>query len=446
MPVVTPNTPNETIQQAQQDVKGELPSSNPWLESGLLRALTVMTGRRAYDIYKGLDEIFDLSWPFKAKDKYLQFWATLKNMFPLTAQKSSGPITFTGTVGNTVPSGSIWTVGTTEYSVDSNTTVETNIRNVLSLTASGSTATCVTTEDNNLRDGMSIVIAGVNDSAWNQTWTNVTVTGAQTCTFAVPGGISTPAIGTSITMSFDAALGNVTSEEKGEFNNQTNGVALESQSILPGIDDIAGTQFVGLIGGRDDETNAEYSKRIIDRWQNPQTPFNAATITDVVKYQVGGRKNTRVWVREVTPEVGAVTVYFVRDQDESIIPDASEVDEVKTALIAIKSPQTEDADIHVNDPLTAVPVDVVISQLNPSTTTMKESVKGRIRNYFRGGGLSGGIGEGDDLDLDNFKSDLNQTRDYQTGERIKSFDLQQPATDIVINSGQIGTEGNTSVG
>ena len=445
MSTVTPNTPNETVQQAQQDVKGELPSSNPWLESGLLRALTVMTGRRAYDLYKGLDRIETLSWPFDAKGKYLQFWATLKNMYALTAAKSAGEITFTGTVGQTVTSGSIWTVGTTEYSVDANVNVEVNTRNVSTLTASVTTATCVLTEDHNLSDGMSIDITGAVDTDWNDTFTDITVTGAQTITFAVTSGISTPAVGT-IVVSFDAALGSVTSVENGEYNNQTNGVTLTSQSTLPGIDSTAGTQYTGLIDGRDDETTAEYQARVVSRWQNPQTPFNAATIIDTVKNTVGGGKNTRIWVYEVTPKIGAVTIYFVRDEDESIIPDASEIAEAKAAIVAIKSPQTDDANIHVNDTLTAYPINIVMSQLIPSTTTMKESVKGRIRNYFRGGGLTGGIGQGDNFSLESFKSDLYQTRDYQTGERLLSFDLQQPVSDQTIADGEIATEGITSVG
>lgn len=425
-------------------MKSELPSSNPWLESGLLRSLSVMLGRRGYDFYKALDKVFDLSWPFKAKGKYLQFWATIKGMFPLTATKASGPIPFTGTVGDTVTSGSVWTVGTTEYTVDANVNVETHNRNVLSLTAAGTTATCTLTEDSDLSDGMSVVISGAVDSAWNGTWDEVSVVAAKTIQFTVPAGISTPAAGT-IVLSFDAALGNITSVEKGGFNNLTNGVILEAQSFLPGIDSSATTGFTGVTGGLDDETDEEYSVRIISRWQNPEAGINPAKIISTVK-NVGGGENTRVWVRRVTPEVGAFSTFFVRDDDESIIPDASEVAEVRDAILEIVSPNTDPDDVYVNDPFVGLSVDVVISNVFPNTSTMKESVRGRIRNYFRGGGINDGLDEGQNLNLDNLKSDLYQTRDYQTGDRLQSYVLQQPVADVQIDDGEIAVEGNTSVG
>lgn len=66
---------------------------------------------------------------------------------------------------------------------------------VASLTRSSTTATCTTVDDHNYVTGITVTLAGVNEAGWDGDWV-ITVTGAKTFTFTVPGGLVTPATGT----------------------------------------------------------------------------------------------------------------------------------------------------------------------------------------------------------------------------------------------------------
>jgi len=437
MSIITPSSATEVVQKILQDVKDALPKTNPWLKSSLIKSNPTGLGKRVYDYYYVLRQAVKQCFPFDATDEYLQFWATLKNMLPLTSDESVGPMAWTGTIGDTVDAGSIWKVGTLEYSVDLTVTVESNEREIVSLTADGLTGVCVTSGDCNLADGMEVVISGIDQTIWNDTWENIVVTAENRFQFTIPSGMPTPTTGTNKLVTFIAALGNVTSLEKGAEYNQINGTEFTVETSLPGIDDNARCQFVGLTGGRDDEAPEEYQTRIVERWQKPRTPSNPNKLEAIVKAIPG---NTRVWVHRVTPEVGAVTVFFVRDDEDSIIPEASIVLETKDAIFDSFGAQTEYEDVHVNDTLKAVPINVSISSVVPATTSMRAAIEATVRTYFRGS-----IREGQDFLKDRLKSDIDQTYDSKRGERLVSFNMDSPSVDSQIAFGQIAVEGTTTV-
>jgi uncharacterized phage protein gp47/JayE len=185
----------------------------------------------------------------------------------------------------------------------------------------------------------------------------------------------------------------------------------------------------------DDETDVEYEKRILDRWGRPRTPSNPATIEDVVKSIPG---NTRVWVKRVTPAVGAVTVHHVRDGDTSIIPSASNLQETKDKIFAQFGAQTEYEDIHVGT--AGVPINTLISNVTPATPTMRTALLAQVRSYFRGS-----LEEGEDFDVKKYESHLFQTYDSKRGEKISGYQLDSPTGPTSVNAGQIAEEGTTNV-
>jgi len=176
MGIITPGSATEEIGKIQQETKAALPKSNPWLPSSIIKSHVTGLGGRTFDYYYVLRQAIKQCFPFEAKGKYAQFWAYLKNMIPYTSQKSSGGATWTGVLGSEVGIGTTWKIGTEEYTVDATETIETKVLNVVSLTADGLTAVCVTEEDNLLHSGMSVTISGAGQSEWNETWDDVAVT------------------------------------------------------------------------------------------------------------------------------------------------------------------------------------------------------------------------------------------------------------------------------
>jgi len=437
MGLILPNDSNEVVQRILQDVRAELSNSNPWLRNSLIRAIPVGLGNRAYDYYYQLKETLKQAFPNTAEDEWLQMWADLKNMTPLTATPSKGPVTFIGaSAGLTIPAGTTYVIGELEYTVDADVDTALNLKSVANLTSSGTTAVCVTDDDHEYATGMSVSIQGVNEAGWNALWADITVTGAKSFQFQVPGGLVSPATGT-IEAYAVTATGKVTCADAGTGTNQDNGTELSIQGTpIAGVDDVAVVQWAGLTGGIDDETTEDYQDRIVNRWQNPQTPFNPARIESVIR---GINGNTRVWVHRVTPVVGAVTAYFVRDNDATIIPDPSEVQTALDAVLAITPANTDESDVHIEAP-TGKPINVTVSSVAPDNLSMRQAVEDTIKTYYRGS-----LAEGEDHLVEKLRSAIFQTYDVVKGQRIQSFVLDLPTVDEPVAQGEIAIEGTVTV-
>jgi uncharacterized phage protein gp47/JayE len=430
-----PKNSEEVVNRQRSDVKTELPSSNPWLLASLIGAAITSTANRIFDYYYQIKESLKQAFPNTASGDYLQFWADIKNMSPLEATGSTGFVTFTGVPGSVVGATALVSLGSIEYELQADATIATVIKTVANLTASGTTAVCVTDDDHGLASGMSVTISGANEAAWNTTWDNIEVTGAKSFTFDVDLGITSPATGT-ISLSYDGATGEVHCTSVGSGTNQDPGTVLTLVSPVAGVDDTAATQYSGLQGGTDDQTEESYQEDVVYAWRNPLTPFNPANIEKQIRSVAG---NTRVWVHRVTPEVGATTAYFVRDNDESIIPSVQEVQDAYDAVEPIIPGNTDPHEVYIEAP-TAVPINITVSNIVPDNLSMRQAVGETISAYYRGG-----IEEGEDHLVDRLRSEIFQTYDVTAGERIVSFTLNLPTSDQTINRGEIAVEGTLLV-
>lgn len=435
MGLILPDVSDDTVSRIQTDVKGALSNSNPWLEESFIRALCVGLGRRTFDYYAVLKDAMKQMFPATASGEYLQFWATLKNMLPLYASAATGKVTFTGNVGTAIPSGTIVEIGGMEYETDADATIAAVSRTVDSLTASGTVGTCVTDDDHEFAVGNVVTIAGANETAWNDDWTIIAVPSAKSFQVTVPLAILSPATGT-ITASADVATGDVTSSQVGSGVNQDADTEGALQSPIAGIDDEVIVQYGGIAGGADAESEEDYQKRIDWRWKNPLTPFNPANIEATIR---GINGNTRVWVHRVTPQVGCVTAYFVRDNDASIIPDAPEEAAALAAVLAIAPGNTEETDVIVKGP-TGIEIDIIISSLVPDTLSMRAAVEDTISAFYRGG-----LDEGEDHVVDKLKAAIYQTYDVVKGVALESFTLDSPVVDQAIAQGEIAIEGTVTI-
>jgi uncharacterized phage protein gp47/JayE len=310
-------------------------------------------------------------------------------------------------------------------------TISNNVVSISTLTRVGTTATATTAAAHNLASGMEPTIAGVVETDYNGAFA-ITVTSATTFTYEVTDSPSTPATGT-ITVTSDSASVSIESVEFGQDQNQDAGTEISFSSPISGVDSLTRVQFGAIGGGTDLESDEDLRIRVIDRYANPVSTFNVAAITKQIRLVSG---ITRVFVEEITPAVGQVTVYFTRDNDANIIPDASEVTTAKNKLLEIKPAHVDPDDVIVSAP-TGVTVPFTFSALSPNTSTMQAAITANLQSLFRDDTTVGA-----DLLRVSYEGTIFQTIDPDTGKQVSTFTLSTPTIDITIATGELPVLGN----
>lgn len=169
-------------------------------------------------------------------------------------------------------------------------------------------------------------------------------------------------------------------------------------------------------------------KRVVYRFQHPTTYFNVANIKTAVLAISG---NTRCWVKECTPNVGQVTVYFVRDNDADILPDSNEIAKAKEAVEALRTVKDSKSDVFVYAPTSKV-VDFNISNVVPNTATMKTAIENNIKQFF-----DDNVDLEATLSLEKIKSAIQSSFDLETGKQLDTYTLNNPSADIVCGTGEL---------
>lgn len=432
MTINVPSSAKEVNQRATTDVKRELPSSNPKLKNHWLYALVTSFSNRVYDFYLTLNQAIKQTFWDTSTGTFLDRQASWFGVYKLAATKSSGNIVVTGTATTAIPVSTLYQTSTgIEFITTSAGTITASTVSVASITRSGTTATVTTTSDHGLSSLVGVTITGANETEYNGL-KEIQVTGLDTLTYDVTGSPNTPATGT-LTALFTAANIPVQSSDFGVDGNLSLDEELTLQSPISGVDDAAYVDFGEIGGGTDQEDEDDFRIRFLDRVQNPVAMFNDSAITAKAK-EINGV--TRVFIEQITPTYGQVTIYFMRDNEANPIPTASEVATVKTNILTIKPAHTADIDVIVSSP-TAVPVDFTFSALSPDSTTMRTAITANLRQFFK---ESTTVGV--NIDEDAYRSAIYNTVDTVTGIRVSSFALSAPAADITIASGEIGTLGS----
>jgi len=183
--------------------------------------------------------------------------------------------------------------------------------------------------------------------------------------------------------------------------------------------------IVSISGANQSEYNV-FEKRIIIVDSNkfgyvvPGTPTTPATGTIIANVPVSS--------------LGQVFIYFVRDNDDSIIPTAGEVEDVKQALQAIRPFTLSNADMIVKAPI-GVTVPFTFSELTPNTTAMQTAITNNLTSFF-----STGTSLAVDVKQIDYASIINSTLD-SGGNPVVSFNLSTPTTDIAIDIDEIALIG-----
>lgn len=441
MPLNTPSSANEVIDRAINDVFLSLREfgAKPALRNSWLRALIVAYCNRVFDFYFALDQAALEALPDTAVDN-LERWAAIYRIARKPGSPAVGTIIATGTVGSVIPEGTVLVRGDGfEYvTVDGDKTIANLAISVSSITRSGSTATLTSSVPlgTYFSSRVKITVTGANEAEYNVVDADATITGTTTLTYEVEGTPSTPATGT-IQVDADVASLVVSSSLSEEDANIDSLGDLQFESPIIGVDEFAQANFAGVTGAGDQETDDELRARLLDRIQNPVAHFNVADIVYTAK-QVPGV--TRVFVLEITPAVGQVTVYFMRDNDPaSPIPSGAQVAVVKAALDLIRPANTAPEDLIVLAP-TEKSVDFTFGSITPNTASMKAAVKANLAQFFQEE-----TDVGVSISQDAYRSVIFNTVDSTTGEKVSAFTLTNLSGTIPVADGEIATLGNVTI-
>lgn len=433
MTIIFPDDVREISDRIKADVQNALPESNPFLKNSYLAALIYGYAGQVADFYAQLSRVLDEMFMDTAEGVYLERWGTYVGITRKPASQSEGQVTFTGTVSSTIPNGTLLQSSDgNQYKTQAETTIVSHVLAV-SITRSGNVATVTTASDHHWASGVLVTIAGAAQSEYNGTF-NIAVTEVDEFQYTVSGTPATPATGT-ITATASTAFADVKSLDFGIDVNADGGSILKITNPIAGVNTNSLVQYEGLQGGTDLEADEDLRTRILFRYQNPVANFNSA---DIITKATEVPGVTRVFVLEVTPALGEVTVYFVRDNDAYIIPTASEIQDVKNKILEIKPANTSDSQVIVSAP-TPVSVDFQFVSLTPSTSTMKTAVTNNLIQFFR---------ESTEIGVDvlevAYDSAIYATIDTETGDSVTAFTLTAPIGNISISTGELAILGNVT--
>ena len=431
MPIDLPDY-DTIVKRIRADVRAILATLDPTIFASFIRAITDSNAGRHYDNTLSIQQLEKELFPTAAASRAsLEIWAAYEGITPFPETQAEGIAVFVGLLGSTIAEGEEFrSEDGNLYTADETVSITNNVVNITSLTRSGSTVTATTASAHNLATGLSPTIAGANETEYNGTF-QITVLSSTVFTYEISGTPTTPATGT-ITATILSAPVPLISTGFGAVQNLDSGAVLTQTGSISGVESQGFVGANGIIGGQDEESNVSLLRRIIQSRANPVANFNIAAITKAA-FSVQGV--TRVLVKRITPAIGQVTVLFVRDDDDNLIPSSSEIAEVLAAIILLLPAQSDESDVFVLAP-TPVETDYSFSSIDPATSTMQSAIDANIKAFYQ-----------DEVDFetniteDKYRSAIIDTIDPETGDKLISFTLGSPSGDIPVGTNEIGTPG-----
>jgi uncharacterized phage protein gp47/JayE len=437
MTIILPENSDEVLQTLQTDFVANIPESDPFIRQHWVYALLIALANREFDVYTQVEQLLFQLFPNTATGTFARQWGNLKGVEINPATSSEGQISVPGVASTNIPLGTIWAnAAGAQYESTAAASIVAVNKFVTTLISSGGIAQATTGTSHNFATGMSITMSGAVESEYNGTFV-VTVLDEFNFKFPISGSPSSPATGT---INAQATFANVSVEsiDTGNITNLDSGSQLTLLNPIAGVDSIAYVQFTGIGGGSDAETNEEYRARYLERYQNLTAHFNEADIIATAKTVPGV---TRVFVEDLKPLVGDVTVTFMRDNDPNPIPSAQEVQDVEDALSRItpaNTPISASEGLIVKAPV-PVTVNFTFSALSPNTTTMQEAIEASLIQFFRDRPETSTY-----INELAYTSAILDTVDPATGLFVESFILTTPTGTIPIASGEIGVLGTVT--
>ncbi len=206
------------------------------------------------------------------------------------------------------------------------------------------------------------------------------------------------------------------------------GVKLTIGTPVVGITATATVSGGGIADGADVESVEDLRARLLLRLRTP--PKGGGT-GDYIAWALEVAGVTRAWELPLGNGPGTVYLYFVRDDDVSLIPDAGEITTVQTYLDT-KRPIT--AEVTALAP-TNTPLAFTFSSITPSTQVVKDAIEAELEAL-----LSDAYDPGEETTI--LISQINEAISLAAGET--DHVLTSPIADIVVPVGTIRTLGTVT--
>jgi uncharacterized phage protein gp47/JayE len=171
------------------------------------------------------------------------------------------------------------------------------------------------------------------------------------------------------------AVVTVTARIAGAKGTLEQGESLSLRSPIAGVASTATVLADNAVDGSDEESIESFRARVIERMRSPPHGGNKADYEAWAKEIPGV---TRAWCYPTEDGAGTVTVRFVRDDDDSPIPDSGEVAVMQAHLEAL-APVT--AAVTALAPV-ASPLDVTV-HIVPDTAATRAAVEAELRDLLR---------------------------------------------------------------
>jgi len=228
----------------------------------------------------------------------------------------------------------------------------------------------------------------------------------------------------------------IVAQVEGDSGNMNDGDSVELQSAIAGIESAALVTSTS-IEGADLEDLELYRERVLARLQNPPA---GGKVTDYIAFAKTVTGVTRAWVLPNHIGQGTVGLTFVEDNEVPIIPDASKVQEVQEAVLAL---QPINADL-----ITFIPNETEMNpqiQLKPNTSDVQDAVTAELNDMLqreaqvRDASDPDKVGQGVQFDGKIALSLINEAISIAAGE--EDHVILSPTTDVQPLSGGIVTLG-----
>lgn len=271
-------------------------------------------------------------------------------------------------------------------------------------------------------------IWGVSRSAATAAVGNVTLTGANGT--LVPAatqliradGIAYVTTG-AVTIAGGSALAPVIASEPGTAGNADAATRLTLASPVVGVNAQGLVAAGGLSGGAAEQDDDGLRARLLDRIQQPPHGGNR---NDYLAWALAQPGVTRAWVYPGELGLGTVTVRFVMDGRDNIIPLIADVEAVAAAIDALR-PVT--AAVTVLGP-TPVAIDFVI-RASPSTNAVQDAIRAELDDLLARDAEPGGT---------LLISRIREAISIAAGEL--DHELLSPGSNVVLPTGQLAVLGD----
>ena len=179
---------------------------------------------------------------------------------------------------------------------------------------------------------------------------------------------------------------NITAYDYGDDYEEDGGIILNFVSPISGINTNCTVSSAGITGGTNEETDDDYRERILLRKR--RTPHGGADF-DYEAWMLEVSGVTRAWSIPQYYGDGTIGCAFVRDDDDSIIPNSTQREAVRQYILSHTDPLTNTT---VGAPVTAEHGIIMIElqarainfniQLYPNTADVQASVESRLQDLI----------------------------------------------------------------